>query len=602
MKVEKNIGYFALGTSFTITPTNVRNACAYMLTNATLTVTLPSGLSLTEPTVPKGEWNPSTFVWTIGGLHPGQYLETGFTFTVTEDCDQPYQIVFTLETDTTCGDECFDEEYCVTVNGVSCCQLFECYLPPFSGDIVYVAKYGDNATAERGNPLRPFSDMWGAKSILQSGDKMIVMPGVYTIGNVGSGADTELNDAGTTEADINLIQGIDELHIHFMDGAILHATATAPAAWGFGLISDENLSTKNITVTGHLVYRHEQSGWLPLFWQRNSGSTYNIKMKGNEQLEGGWLFYSDGNLNIDLDWQRGTYLQGFGFILADNSIKKIKIREVSGDNTYYGYAGFNTAWNSGVAHATQSGQIDIDIDNFYLSSTIEPNALFGPFGTNILSTQVLTGIQVNVRIKNYKDFAGGGNSETILDSLNYMRITNGQLNFEFDNILHGTDIMRLQASSYNHWNNTSFKLKIKNGKTNSSLSNILKIDASISAATMAGNQWIFDCDYYEKTLANGTNGAPFNVVAAIPAEPGVFIVKGNYKLTGASALVNTTQTTLSNHIMLQDVKIINDTTGAEVASTVAVNVLLQNGVTNAAAGDGDITYLGDTIIRNANYR
>jgi hypothetical protein len=62
---------------------------------------------------------------------------------------------------------------------------------PVSGNILYVSKNGDNSTAERGNPYKPWSTPWDAKNSAQfvNGDTVVVFPGTYTANSTGSSDD-----------------------------------------------------------------------------------------------------------------------------------------------------------------------------------------------------------------------------------------------------------------------------------------------------------------------------------------------------------------------------------------------------------------------------
>lgn len=50
----------------------------------------------------------------------------------------------------------------------------------FDGDILYVTKEGDNATAQKGNYFKPFLTIQGAINSASAGDLIIVYPGVYS--------------------------------------------------------------------------------------------------------------------------------------------------------------------------------------------------------------------------------------------------------------------------------------------------------------------------------------------------------------------------------------------------------------------------------------
>lgn len=61
------------------------------------------------------------------------------------------------------------------------------------GNVIYVAKTGNNATAQLGNPDRPFSDPWAAVAAVPDSGWLVQFldAGTYTFGHTGSGADFE---------------------------------------------------------------------------------------------------------------------------------------------------------------------------------------------------------------------------------------------------------------------------------------------------------------------------------------------------------------------------------------------------------------------------
>lgn len=61
------------------------------------------------------------------------------------------------------------------------------------GNVIYVAKTGNNATAQLGNPDRPFADPWAAVAAIPDSGWLVQFldAGTYTFGPTGSGADFE---------------------------------------------------------------------------------------------------------------------------------------------------------------------------------------------------------------------------------------------------------------------------------------------------------------------------------------------------------------------------------------------------------------------------
>lgn len=101
-----------------------------------------------------------------------------------------------------------------------------------TGRILYVSKKGNNASAEVGNPDRPWPTPQDARDAAQDGDLIWVFPGTYTYGNEGSGADYE----GTTDVNayranwqISLNYGKTEIKYYLEAGVLLEEVgATQP--------------------------------------------------------------------------------------------------------------------------------------------------------------------------------------------------------------------------------------------------------------------------------------------------------------------------------------------------------------------------------------
>lgn len=186
--VEQNIGFFNVGTTFDVVLPILRNDCDYFVSDVEVALTIPPGLEVDSYVIPKGEYLNG--VWTAGGLTPGQYAEATFTFIVIDPCENPTSIQFSISAASVC-DDCFTiTDYEVRISGISCCKVSEC-LGYNTGNVLYVSVNGDNNTAVKGDPTRPWRTPQDARDSASDGDLIHVFPGVYTYGNEGSGADYE---------------------------------------------------------------------------------------------------------------------------------------------------------------------------------------------------------------------------------------------------------------------------------------------------------------------------------------------------------------------------------------------------------------------------
>lgn len=460
--------------------------------------------------------------------------------------------------------------------------------------VIYVDKKGSVASARVGDPTRPFPTLWSAKPVLQSGDKVIVKPGVYTIGNVGSGADTELNDVGTTEADVNLLQGIDELSIHFEEGAVLHALASAPGTWGFGLFSDEADPNKRLTVTGSLTYTHDRVGWCVPFWQRSSTSKYNIQMKRADGLVGTWIFYGEGDLVFSIDEIENPEKALAGSIhLSDSSKKVIRIGLVRAPEMSSPLIHIGNAFGGVATYTDANGQLDCEIGNIEVTTAANSPVIVGTLGSLRNTSHVSTGIQIRVVVGNYKDLKQTANTSGLFDFLNHIKMNASTVHLEIKNGFTGATFVYLSGGN-SEWSQSKITVKATNVFLVSEFAYLIHIGTSAAGSATTFGSFSFEISDCDKLAV----GSIFNFANALPSEPGIIYIKGNYKTAGAYPIVNTVGATISNHLFVQNAKLINDNSVGEIAASVAVNVFVQNVLTNATAADGDVTYIGDTVVRN----
>lgn len=117
-------------------------------------------------------------------------------------------------------------------------------------NVLWVSKEGDNSTGEKGNMHKPYADPFTAAADMDSGDVMIIMPGTYTVGRTGSGADYITDDV----ANINLFRSVTTgATVHAMPGVTLQRVGlayTGGPEGGFFSITNSG----NYYITGHGRY------------------------------------------------------------------------------------------------------------------------------------------------------------------------------------------------------------------------------------------------------------------------------------------------------------------------------------------------------------
>lgn len=119
-------------------------------------------------------------------------------------------------------------------------------------NVVWVSKQGNNATAEKGNMHKPYMDPFTAASGLSNGDVMIILPGTYTVGRTGSGADYITEDT----AEINLFKNVTTgATVHAMPGVTLSRVGTAYVGGPEGgFFSITNAGDYHITGNGRYIW------------------------------------------------------------------------------------------------------------------------------------------------------------------------------------------------------------------------------------------------------------------------------------------------------------------------------------------------------------
>lgn len=116
------IGRYQNGTVFTVNVDFVKNNGPDTATGVEVAVDIPTGLEYSTSGLGQGSYNTMTDIWSVGSLIPGQSVAATFSFLVTDDCEGPYTITFTISTQAGCDSCLNNNELCIVTNGVSCCD------------------------------------------------------------------------------------------------------------------------------------------------------------------------------------------------------------------------------------------------------------------------------------------------------------------------------------------------------------------------------------------------------------------------------------------------------------------------------------------------
>jgi len=144
------------------------------------------------------------------------------------------------------------------------------------GDILFVAENGNNATAEKGNYLRPWKDPWAAAAAADSSDQIQVLPGRYiatTLTYTGEYPDYDIIKNSATSN--NLITAPD-LQYYLFEGAEIINASTSPLWYdnnGYGITV---LGRGKITIRndGEIAYMNSTTGKSLIFEAKEIVDTF----------------------------------------------------------------------------------------------------------------------------------------------------------------------------------------------------------------------------------------------------------------------------------------------------------------------------------------
>lgn len=623
--VSQSINYYTNGSLFSVPYSAVFNKCEQLVTGVDVVITVSEGLAVNDYTIPKGSWDAGTNTWHIGGVlpNPNGLLDASFEFIVNDSCFQEYEILFTITSDDTCED-CFDYDlYKVIITGVSCCLVSDC-VDYRTGSTLYVSNlYGNDLTAVKGDPSRPWRTPWSAIPYMSSGDTMHVFASTYTVGDELSGADLELTGTVADKWDATCLTTSateSDLNFYFEEGVTISIDSTN-AGIGLPLFSDVDSSgvsygiAKHINVDGYLVVEITNQ---PAFTNdfKVSGTTFKGHFKHiirNSDEPNYWgLFNCYGtNVDVEIDHVEGQFL--YGYILPkDGAIVNYKVKR-----SHWYHVG-TTPWDAHLLMlgnengATVDGTLNFYCDDFLFEADPTVGSFLGaPLVTHTGGAGVIpavNGLKVNVYIKNYKDTEDFTDNATGINNSNmYAHFylgdwarssdwANVQINILVDNMdtgrmlfdgrKYGVDVVKMTNSIIN--------VHVKNGIFRSTRVGVL------------GTQWDMDSCYANIKVDNaiihssvayyvhGTSNAFSNGTR--------YIVNGRYKiLTAGSSAIEFSNAAQTQSVAVENAVLITDGTAFDLMSPAAVDVFIMNVATNVAVADVDVTEVGDTVIRDANY-
>lgn len=172
------------------------NSPSQSKTSVLVTFTLPPGLAfeLTQTNAPtQGTFDPGTGVWTVGTMLALTTESFDLEVIVTDSTLRPWTISYTVTCDTCPDDDPSNDTATRSFDATFSCEDFDncTTLGEAHGDVLYVSVEGDNLTAQKGNPHKPWRDPWTASEAADNNDTVYVYPGTHTIGDAADSPDVE---------------------------------------------------------------------------------------------------------------------------------------------------------------------------------------------------------------------------------------------------------------------------------------------------------------------------------------------------------------------------------------------------------------------------
>lgn len=324
------------------------------------------------------------------------------------------------------------------------------------GNVLYVSKQGNNLGAEKGRIDRPWRDPWAAVAAAVAGDVIRVMPGTYTMGDVGSGADYEVNlpDTGYSLWKNNISW-------YFEKGAkIVNASTDGVPIFYFENVSTPLHVTFSVKGEGEFQITGLSSYLMADFY--DNGNTYELSFEAykidNQQT--GSFYLGEGlmaaNIKVDYVSQTGLseflVIQGPSSAIGPTPIQESKV-DVTINRAYVSYESGSLSRRSLFKITScESLVFDAKIGSFFGRSK-GPGVLLGIGGS--LRPVRASAISVDVGALVFKDYGvvnsdyasfaltqdatglsrttSGSPTDTELNGLVYMEVSNitdGWLNFE----------------------------------------------------------------------------------------------------------------------------------------------------------------------------
>lgn len=159
----------------------------------------------------------------------------------------------------------------------------------FSGSNIYfVSKAYGTANGKKGNILAPYNNPWTVASLMQSGDIMWVLDGIYTATNVGGGGDKEVTSTANSQSIVPPSWTSGEYTMYFEKNSGIHDLSTVTHSAVSALFNIAQPIKLNVLGKGYFLKNNQNSASLT----SGNGVFLNINHASSE------LYFEFDNIEV----------------------------------------------------------------------------------------------------------------------------------------------------------------------------------------------------------------------------------------------------------------------------------------------------------------
>lgn len=436
-----------------------------------------------------------------------------------------------------------------------------------SGRVLYVATTGSVNSAKIGDITRPFPTPQDARDAATNGDLIYVMPGTYTYGNQGSGANYEGTTANNNE-EISLNYGTTNMSYHFEPGATMQSVGSAPVALIYEPFGVAVESPSTIKITGGLIID-------------TTGTFINITYRDSK-----WDIEFDKVLNCNNAIRTDANYSSAGGIEDIIYFERLTVKgneiNCSADPIILSFSGNVTASDGRIG--MDRGYVDIDVKRIISSAGIARFGYIYNYDVNFKVDYLKCSWGFIMAIKDTVLNIDINTWETQVDSQGgfeeFCAMTDGEIHFNLKTLVRPSGGTPLYAFLIRNNFGTGGKVFLNVESVTSDNCIVLQQASSVDSRVTLHNG-----GFEGETQLQITG----NFIEVDAAEP-VIDISGTSFTDGDNGNVR---------LKLKNSTLITDHTNS-IVSTFSKNVIVQN-VTSNKATDANTTEVGDSITVSTEY-